>query len=398
MNISEVKEVVPYLFKAGISPMLIGYPGIGKTQSIKQLAAERGSHLVMLNLGSVEPGDLLGLPTENGQGQTTYALPDWAHEVKAFAEANPDKDAIIYLDEINRVQRDTLNAVWNLMLEKRLHTLQFPSNVYTVAAMNPDDDNHIVTNTDDQAFHGRWCYIKVVPNEKDFLDYAGKSGFHQEYLNFLTEQKEFIVHSNAYKVELPEKHFSPRDHEFISSVLNAGLPEQYYFEVINGLTTAEIAQAFKTYLANVDKPITAEQLFADPDAALKTISEKFLSGDQPRLDAIKITGEDIARHIGKLDKEYRENRIINATHKDAIERFVLLPGQARDLMYEFLTKLGSDSANNGGGIYGGAIQYESEALREYMRLIYEEVNRKFNETIIAEGEKALAEQEAKKKA
>ena len=102
MKISDITRSVDYLFKANITPLLVGYHGIGKTSVVEQIAKRRNANLVVIRLGQMsDPGDLIGLAdfVRNQEGRavnTVFAAPEFL----------PTKDTgvetIIFFDEINR--------------------------------------------------------------------------------------------------------------------------------------------------------------------------------------------------------------------------------------------------------------------------------------------------------
>ncbi len=62
MRITDLKVLLPFAFKAKLTPFIWGAHGVGKSAVIKQYAVENGYDFIDLRLGQLEVGDLLGLP------------------------------------------------------------------------------------------------------------------------------------------------------------------------------------------------------------------------------------------------------------------------------------------------------------------------------------------------
>ena len=154
MNIRDFKKSLPYLINANTAVMLVGHHGVGKSQGVKQFCDENELGFVDLRLGTQDVGDILGLADfkvdDNGERiATKFMPPDWF-------PMDPNSRGLIFLDEINRARRDVLQAVFQLVLDKRIHTYELPKGWHVVAAMNPSTQDYIVTDLSDKAFLDRF--------------------------------------------------------------------------------------------------------------------------------------------------------------------------------------------------------------------------------------------------
>jgi MoxR-like ATPase len=89
MNIETLKESLPFLIKAEIPALMVGHHGVGKTQGAQQFAAENKYFIRILNLGTQEVGDIIGLADfvkdkDGNNVATKFMIPDWAKELKEF--------------------------------------------------------------------------------------------------------------------------------------------------------------------------------------------------------------------------------------------------------------------------------------------------------------------------
>lgn len=196
MNVKEFLNYLPVLFKSEVTPLIWGIHGIGKSAVPEQFAEANGHRLFNLRLGNMEVADLLGLPDfdtdENGRKTATrFISPDWLTELTSFATANPDKYAILFLDEINRVRKDMLNPVFQIALDRCLHTFKFPSNVRVIAAANPPMDNgkdvYWVNDLTESALLDRFCHLKFRPSTDEWVDYMEAHEARADVVSFIKD-------------------------------------------------------------------------------------------------------------------------------------------------------------------------------------------------------------------
>jgi len=192
MKLNDVKKAFDYLFAVGITPLLVGHRGCGKSECVKQYAKENGYGLVDIRLGQAEgAGDLVGLADfikdpETGQNTNTkFMAPHFL----------PTKGKwIIFLDEINRANKDVLQAVFELVYDGSIsiNDYSLPKGSQVVAAMNPPTEEYSVLNFEDSAFLDRFCQIKFEPTVDEWLSFIknkeGSSALH----SFIFDRPELL--------------------------------------------------------------------------------------------------------------------------------------------------------------------------------------------------------------
>lgn len=233
MRVNQVKEVIGFICANGEVPMLVGHAGIGKTQSVKDLAAQTGRELHILMLSQMEPGDLLGLPVRDASAnKTVYMRPDW------FPETG---NSIVFLDEINRAHESVRHAVMQLILDRRINNHVLPEGTWIVAAMNPATEDYMVDDLSDAAFLDRFVWLKVTSNTNDYIDYLTSRGYKAgnlmaKVVRQLDEYGLGIQMSGQF--DIPELQVTPRAIERFTKLYSAMTPEfaaQYAYELARGI-------------------------------------------------------------------------------------------------------------------------------------------------------------------
>jgi hypothetical protein len=314
VNIKTLKQSLPYMIAAEIPTMLVGHHGVGKTQGVSQYAKEQQALLKILNLGTQEVGDIIGLADflKDASGQnvaTKFMMPDWAKEIYEFCVANPDKKAILFLDEINRAKRDVLQVIFPLLTEKRIHGVTFPNNFYVMGAMNPNTADYIVTDISDKALLDRFCHIKLQPSKQEFMDYAKHRKFESQVIQFLYDQPSMLqAELESFELEVTP---SRRSWELVDKLMKQKMPETLLREVVAGLVGTTASTAFIKSLSDSDKPITGNEVLNDYDSVKKRV-ETYSDVKKTRQDLLKYTCDNLLEAVQGLKKKPTKDQAKNA--------------------------------------------------------------------------------------
>lgn len=333
MNIKTFKEALPFLFQSNIATLVIGHHGVGKSQGVKQYTEEnpyvhpklgkQPMGFVDLRLGTQDVGDLLGLadfvsrPVEttvtgdDGKPKkvtvmekvaTTFFRPEWFPN-------DPDSQGIIFLDEINRGRRDVLQAVFQLVLDKKLHRYSLPKGWHVVAAMNPSTDDYIVTDISDKAFLDRFCHIKLSPSKQEFFDYAKGRKFEPELIQFLQDQPT-LLQGDLEEFSLDVKP-SRRSWEAVDRLLKNKTPVNLLRELANGLVGPAAGSAFIKSLSDTDKPISGKEILENFSKYVKKIKEYSNAKTGGRQDMIKYTCDSLLEGISGRKEQFTKDEAKN---------------------------------------------------------------------------------------
>jgi MoxR-like ATPase len=108
--------------------MLHGRPGVGKTELVQTLAERKGASLYDLRLTTIEPQDLRGLPFyDHEKRRTVWYRPEDLPD-------DPDRPAILFLDELTAAAPTLQPTVYGLLQERRVGRHRLPESVFIVAA------------------------------------------------------------------------------------------------------------------------------------------------------------------------------------------------------------------------------------------------------------------------
>ncbi len=218
MNIKQAKKEITntlkaYLARDGLGNYLIppvrqrpvllmGPPGIGKTQIMGQIASETGVGLVAYTITHHTRQSAVGLPfiekrSYGGEefSVTEYTMSEILASVYNVMERTGLAEGILFLDEINCVS-ETLSPMMLQFLQcKTFGNQKLPEGWLIVAAGNPPEYNKSVRDFDVVTLDR----VKRIDVSDDFTvwkEYALRKGLHGAVVSYLDIRKE-----NFYRIE-----------------------------------------------------------------------------------------------------------------------------------------------------------------------------------------------------
>lgn len=305
MNIKEFKEVLPYAFEAGLSVIVHGQHGIGKSQVVKQFAKENGMQFIDRRLSQLEAGDLIGLPDVSGE-VTRYKTPSWLPQ-------DPNSKGILFLDELNRARRDVLQGVFQLVLDRELGDYRLPDGWHVVSAVNPNTDAYVVTDVEDKALQDRFFHVKLTPTTEEFFAYQRNNPkVDQQFMSFLQLNETHLEDTSLSAFSISKKG-SRRSAEAAGRIIANGLPEHLVMETLTGLIGVEAAVNFLSWkVENNAVPFKGEEIFEDYTTHAKKVKEYVdPSSGNMRHDIIKQTTENVYDYAMKNYKDIKPSNVDN---------------------------------------------------------------------------------------
>ena len=182
--------------------LLMGPPGIGKTQVMEQIARECGIALVSYTITHHTRQSAVGLPfiVKKNYGEeefsvTEYTMSEIISSVYDKMEKTGLKEGILFIDEINCVSETLAPMMLQFLQGKTFGNQKVPEGWVIVTAGNPPEYNKSVREFDVVTLDR----IKKIDVEADFdvwKEYAYRQGIHPAVISYLELRRK-----NFYRVE-----------------------------------------------------------------------------------------------------------------------------------------------------------------------------------------------------
>lgn len=271
MNIKRAKEEIKNTIRAylarnsygeyeipvmGQRPVLLmGPPGIGKTQIMEQVARECGIGLVAYTITHHTRQSAIGLPfiSEQTYGEkavsvTQYTMSEIVAAIYNKMEETGLKEGILFIDEINCVSETLAPTMLQFLQCKTFGNHKIPEGWLIAAAGNPPEYNKSVREFDIVTLD-RLKLIQVEPDFGVWKEYAVKESIHPAIISYLS-----VKEQNFCRIEttVDGKFFAtPRGWEDLSRLIE--VYEQLHLPVdrdviVQYIQFPAIAKDFANYL------------------------------------------------------------------------------------------------------------------------------------------------------
>ena len=209
----ELHRLVGATLRTGLSALVRGHPGVGKSTLAQALADEMELPLVDIRLAQRDPSDLCGVWFPDRDTQTLVAYPP------AWARKAAEEPCFIFLDEINAaVTRLHQAAAYQIVLEKRVGELRFHPGTVVLAAGNLEEDNAIVTSLS-SALCNRFTHFVLRVDPDSWLAWGEANRLDSTVLGYIAGHGAKVLYDQSRgELAFP----SPRSWAMASQLCGAG--------------------------------------------------------------------------------------------------------------------------------------------------------------------------------
>ena len=307
MKPSHLRTALPRLMAKNRPCFLWGAPGVGKSDLVKQVAADGKLELRDVRLSLLDPVDLKGFPTINTVKKQMTWLP---------ADFLPTKGkGLLFLDEMNSAPQSVQAAAYQLVLNRKIGDYTLPAGWSILAAGNRASDRSIV-HTMPAALANRFVHLDYDVNAEDWDHWAANNDLHTDIRAFIRFRPHLL---HAFDpVANPRAFPSPRSWAFVNDIYKDHMSQDNEFELIKGTVGEGTAGEFSAFTRLIKDLPTIEQIMLSPD---KTMIPTAPSGMYAIATAVddKTTLANFERvmiYISRLPVEFQTLFMRGVTRKD----------------------------------------------------------------------------------
>jgi hypothetical protein len=319
-NPDEAKELIMRLRNLKLSFMLWGATGVGKSETVRQLAAETGAELRDVRLCQKQPTDIAGLPAlDHERKQTVFYPPAF------LAPSKNEKGVILFFDEISLAPDDTKGAVLGILEERRQGNIEIPENWIIVAAGNRPEDLRSARGLG-AAANRRLLHVVIEPQLEATLKHFIKIKVAPEVLAFLKVFPQHLSGEESARQQRWELYPRPASWKKVSDVYDElrKADKNMRYLAVAGIIGDSVATEFMMLVEEIKNMKSVDELLEINRRAPRTLGEHLpatLNGLYALAFAIT-TGATESKAVEMLE-------LINRFDEQTGAQFSLLP--MRDL-------------------------------------------------------------------
>lgn len=285
--------------------MLHGRPGIGKTEIVQQLAQETGSRLYDLRLTTIEPQDLRGLPFYDHDAKRTVWYPP------EDLPSDPDRPAILFLDELTAAAPSLQPTVYGLLQERRVGQYVLPASTFIIAAGNMVEDGAIAYEMG-TALSDRLIHLSLRAEANDWLaSFAVPRGLHPAVTAFIRTRPDLLDTTEQTLRRGQMIACTPRSWAKVSAILDATSDKVLRDVLLAGTLGDSAAAEFILIADEITATVQAREMLEAKGAARQQLYPSSLHGLTALVYALVTLAEkdtlpdaiDVMAGIGTLGRD-----------------------------------------------------------------------------------------------
>lgn len=281
LTYQQLLTAVPLVLRAENVPNIVGDAGVGKSALVEEVARNIGAKLFTTVVSLSEKGDLAipvpPLTSESFVDTTNYGrlanvqfgYSETLISIIKYAEMNPDKPIIWFLDEFNRGTQAVQSELMNLVLQRKINGLHLPASVKIVLAENPDNTMQGFENREygvafgDAAIKDRTVRLVMSTSTDEWLIWAKKAGINQLVCEYLQQYPQQLAVNDPENEDLQP---TPRAWERVAhnldqlQQLDYGMQKQLAADLFSGDLGNEVGVAFAQFVLAHGHELTVDAL------------------------------------------------------------------------------------------------------------------------------------------
>lgn len=262
---SQAKQVLSIAIENQLSILLTGAPGVGKSDIVRQAAADAKNDIIVMHPVVSDPTDFKGLPWKIEGLDEAKFLP--FGDLKSVFTAK--KPTVVFLDDLGQampaVQAAAMQLLHSATGDRRINDHVIPEYVTFVAATNRRTDRAGVQGILEPVKSRFASILDIAPSVEDWCEWALTAGVQPEVVAFIRFRRDLLCkfEATADMTNSP----CPRTWAHVSKLHKAGLPRALRLQVFAGSVGAGAASEFLAFLQIYEDAPDIDEILKNPKGA-----------------------------------------------------------------------------------------------------------------------------------
>lgn len=258
MTPSAVSEILAATIPAGMPVLLVGPPGVGKSDLVTQAALKSGADLIVSHPAVADPTDAKGLPWPSAKKDHATFLP-FGDLARAIAATKP---TVWMLDDLGQATGAVQAGYMQLLLSRRVNDHILPDCVTFIAATNRRTDRAGVTGLLEPVKSRFVTILHMDSDVDDWCVWALDAGLPTTLVSFVRFRPDFLS-AFAPSADLTQSP-TPRTWSFLAKIEGLKLRPNLEAEAMAGAVGAGAATEYLAYRRMVDDMPNLDNMLMDP--------------------------------------------------------------------------------------------------------------------------------------
>ncbi|MBV7531005.1 ATP-binding protein [Chitinophaga sp. sic0106] len=261
MKPSQLSVYLQFAISNKFPVMIVGRPGIGKTDIVKDAANKAQADLIISHPVVSDPTDYKGLPFASGDGTADFLT---FGELKRLVTAK--KKTVFFLDDLGQASPLVQAACMQLLLAREINGQKISDHVTFIAATNRRQDRAAVTGILEPVKSRFTSIVGLDVDIDDWASWAASNSMPNELIAFMRFRPNFL--SDFSPVADIENIPSPRTIAAVGKQQLAGIPQGLEIEAIKGAAGLTFAIEYTSFLMFCRDLPSLNDILEDPLKAL----------------------------------------------------------------------------------------------------------------------------------
>jgi len=258
----ELAKIFEKMFEHKKPIMVVGPPGIGKTDITHSVTKKLGYDMITMYPAISEPVDFRGMPTFNRETNTASFVPFDTLEQLVHAK----KPTVCLVDDLIQANLSVQAAAMHMFLAREVGSHKISDHVTFVVCTN-DKTHHAGGSGVIETVKSRMTSIvHLMPDLEDWVSWAIETGIRPEIIGFVRLRGLKVLSNFTPTMDLTNSP-SPRGNKSVSDILNLELDDKHLeMTMIQGACGRGYAiefDGFNRLFASLSDP---RKILTDPDS------------------------------------------------------------------------------------------------------------------------------------